>query len=444
MHPALEFKNIENLPVKLRRLAVPAYNGSLSHMPNSTLQLPAPCISPYSTNTSAHPPFPPTDTHGSDCPCKRAHFAINGLGLMQFGGIPQAAALEIWPRFWFWFQRYAVVVDGLESPGVHEKAPIMLAQFLHDVFDESRQRFELSVSQTPGLRFFLARAWLLALDDYVLDNSTLLSLTSVSKFLRFAHGTGVREAPSRQPTEELQEFIEGAGGLPSFAALVVRHFDVFSRGEQDDVRFFDSAVTLVLHLVDSGARGAEFRAALLSQGILKSLITAMSAFQRIPLPPFDSLLPSSTLLLYRFLDVYPSDVWIKQALSAGLLTVLLGLSMRKDLRLQIDLFVAIIDLLAASTINVSLLRPLQKSASVLAKWADHPLFDHSVIREQWFQFVKHLDNRLSIYMSLKVRSSATTRRACDNLQASNLFSCRATWESSKLELSAESSEIKSS
>ncbi|KAK6974826.1 hypothetical protein R3P38DRAFT_2811338 [Favolaschia claudopus] len=409
-----------------KRLAVPAYNGSLSHMvqaqallanfdPATSRALHLPIFYQYLSTSSLS-----NHSHGSDCPCKRAHFAITSLGLTQFGGIPQQAALDIWPRFWFWFQRYAVVVDGMEHQGIHEKARIMLAHFLHDVYDESRHCFEHAVSQVAGVRFFLARAWRLALQDYVLDNSTLLALTSVSKFLRFAHG--VRDAPSPRNSEELQEFIEGAGGLTSFASLVVQHFDVFSRGEQDDVRFFDSAVTLVLHLADSGARGVEFRAALLSQGILKPLINALSAFQRIPLPPSDSLLPSSILLLYHFLGTHPIDLWIKQALSAGMLNVLLRLSVRNDLCLEVDLFNAIIDLLAASTIYVSLLPPLRKSVTAVAEGADHPLFDHSVIEAKWLELLNILNNRLlSIYIPrITCQCSAKARRACDNLQSAKL------------------------
>ncbi|KAK6974807.1 hypothetical protein R3P38DRAFT_3238567 [Favolaschia claudopus] len=410
MHPALEFKNIENLPFRLRRLAVPAYNGSLSHMVQAQALL---ANFDLATSRALHLPIfyqylstssLSNHSHGSDCPCKRAHFAITSLGLTQLGGIPQQAALDIWPRFWFWFQRYAVVVDGMEHQGIHEKAPIMLAHFLHDVYDESRQRFELSVSQAPGLRFFLARAWRLALQDYVLDNSTLLALTSVSKFLRFAHG--VRDAPSRRPTEELQEFIEGAGGLPSFAALVVRHFDVFSRGEQDDVRFFDSAVTLVLHLTDSG-----------HPETLNQRYERVSTHTLTPVRLSLAVLHSSTLP-FSGNSSHPSLDQKGAFKLAGVLNVLLRLSVRNDLCLEVDLFNAIIDLLAASTIYVSLLRPLRKSVTAVAEGADHPLFDHSVIEAKWLELLNILNNRLlSIYIpKITCQCSAKARRACDNLQ----------------------------
>ncbi|KAF7368232.1 MYND-type domain-containing protein [Mycena venus] len=167
MHPALEFKNVERLPTALRRDALPAYNGSLEHLKRLVMSLRGLQMAKDHSHLLI-PVFHANLRTLHSIPVAEATLALESFddilraiasmeGLVLSSGFAEGVLVEIWPRFWHSFQ---VVYSHRASVTTRSETQILLTLlgFLGLMYDDHGYSFDV-VSEVPGLRFFVARAW---------------------------------------------------------------------------------------------------------------------------------------------------------------------------------------------------------------------------------------------------------------------------------------------
>ncbi|KAK6969095.1 hypothetical protein R3P38DRAFT_3505112 [Favolaschia claudopus] len=249
MHPALTDENLRKLPSTLRTLALEAYQGSrsaLQEIVNLSRRRDTSIERALFLPLVYHTLRPPT--HHDECSLDhpRAIAARIVLHLRVFNNdMPREALVELCPRYWSWFQ----ISNPIETDdtGKQEHNLVSLVLFLFEIFEHPDS---MAIFRTPGLRLYVCQLWNLMLLEDIHDPSYTLIHKAIWAFLRFSCDLD-KSASSTARLEELQEFIDGAGGVADFAALVIRHIALFSSGRQQDVLPLDSLFCL-LRYIDSG------------------------------------------------------------------------------------------------------------------------------------------------------------------------------------------------
>ncbi|KAJ6562336.1 hypothetical protein B0H19DRAFT_1068980 [Mycena capillaripes] len=427
MHPALEFGNVERLPIALQltassmpwqKDAVPAYNGSLEHLKRLVTSLDGLQIAKDHSYLLI-PVFHANLRTLDSVPVAEATLALESFddilratasmeGLVLSSGFAEGLLVEIWPRFWHSFQ---VVYNHRTSVTTRSEKQILqtLLGFLGLLYDDHGHSFDV-VSEVPRLRFFVARAWSLYLRqelhvDRIADDG---GFEVITLFLRFSRPKNY----SSNSIDELQEFSDGAGGISALSRLVIRHIDFFSHGRKGPVQCLFAAVTFV-HRIDPGH--GPFHSELLSHGLLKSAVRALTSVQEASLPAVTNLIPPYIFLIASVLNTFPIHPWVKRGAAAGMLPVFIRCCMRRDASHYKETLVEFLTLLASSTVYRSVLRPLQDSVENLREIADSAHFRQSVIIHEWTRFVKLLHSRFMLMCQPESRQ-VVARNACDNME----------------------------
>jgi hypothetical protein len=403
-----------------QRDAVPAYNGSLEHLKRLVTSLRGLQIAKdhsyllipvfYANLRTLHsiPVAEATLARESVDDIPGAIASMEGLVLSS--GFAEGVLVEIWPRFWHSFQ---VVYNHRASVTTRSEKQILLALlvFLGLIYDDHGYSFDV-VSEVPGLRFFVARAWSLYLrqEHHVDRTADDGGFEVITLFLRFSRP----KDDSPNPIDELQEFSDGAGGISALSRLVIRHIDFFSRGRKGSIQCLYGVVTFV-HRIDPGH--GPFHSELLSHGLLKSAVRALTSIQEVSISAVTDLIPPYIFLVASVLNTCPMYPWIRRGAATGMLPVFIRCCMRSDASHYKETLVEFLTLLASSTVYRSVLRPLQDSVENLREITASARFRQSVVIHEWTRFVKLLHSRFMLMCELE-SGQAVARNACDNMEVS--------------------------
>ncbi|KAK6985106.1 hypothetical protein R3P38DRAFT_2575054 [Favolaschia claudopus] len=350
---------------------------------------------------------PPTQPNECSLDHPRAIAARIILHFRVFdNGMPREALLELWPRYWTWFQ----ISNPIETDdtGKQQNNLSSLMLFLFEIFEHPDST---AIFQTPGLRLYVCQLWSLMLLNHIHDPSYTVIYKAIWAFLRFSCDPDKSDSSTAR-LEVLQEFIDGAGEVADFAALVIRHIGLFSSGRQQDVGPLDSLFCL-LGYIDSG--DGPFRSEIISRGVVQLVVRALAAFQNLPAESPVTPFTYGFVFLRSLLSTHPVYPWVKQAVKAGFLPLLMHCSMRREDLVTPQLLVEVINLLASSCIYHSVLPRLGTSMTGLGEIMSGPEFQNCRVRAQWLKFKAILFGRLSTLNELEA-SAPVTERACDNLE----------------------------
>ncbi|KAJ6458341.1 hypothetical protein C8R47DRAFT_150704 [Mycena vitilis] len=221
MHPALRLHNLSTLPAFVRRFATGATTGCEADMDKVV-----DCIISQRDASWGFLPvlhanldpllIPDMDMLDTDTPPRNlisalsiASKSIQALAFMRH--IPPEVCRELWPRVWFWIQVVEVHSGLLPHPRPIESHRSHLSgcvlSMLHD------HSSVLVIHNTPGVHSFFARTWV-GLNPYERDRLGLdMAINSVFQFMY----------TSQWNPSNLDEFIEGCGGIAPLAAFTVLH-----------------------------------------------------------------------------------------------------------------------------------------------------------------------------------------------------------------------------
>ncbi|KAJ7663224.1 hypothetical protein DFH06DRAFT_345952 [Mycena polygramma] len=221
MHPALRLRNLSTLPVFVRRFATGATTGCEADMDKVVERI----ILQRDASWGFLPVLyanldplliPDMDMLDTDAPPPNlisalsiASKSIEALAFMRH--IPPEVCRELWPRVWSWIQVVEVHSSLLPHPRPIESHRSHLSgcvlSMLHD------HSSVLMIHNTPGVHTFFARTWV-GLTPYESDHLGLdMAINSVFQFMYTSQWT----------SSNVNEFIEGCGGITKLAAFTVVH-----------------------------------------------------------------------------------------------------------------------------------------------------------------------------------------------------------------------------
>ncbi|KAK7028726.1 hypothetical protein R3P38DRAFT_3190348 [Favolaschia claudopus] len=334
------------------------------------------------------------DAHTLEGRTIAAQIVLKILTFME--NMPKEALMEIWPRYWCWLRKLHPLDDG-ESP---PHCLIALALFLFDISRGVDQPSSSVLARTPGLRVYVGRAWIYfgGRPAEVEESLTSKMRLGIWRFLQY--NCMVDGIPSGTEIDELEELTDGAGGVSEFAALIIRHIALFSRGRTEDLKPLEAVFPSYDGLYT---------------------VRALAAFQTVAIPPQSPLLKFCFTFIHVILNTRPIHSCIKQALAAGLLPVLMRYSLRRDsqalAQVENDLLSKLLDLISSACIYPSILCPLAVSFEPVIGMMQlrRPEFEASSVYTAWTA----LWTIHALHHSLwkRVQSSrAPTRMVCDNLE----------------------------
>ncbi|KAJ7682001.1 hypothetical protein DFH06DRAFT_1314243 [Mycena polygramma] len=356
-------------------------------------------IDPAAIPSGAELEIPSTFTEGA------VHRALLSLRSMYFmTSLPSSAFRDLWPSAWKWIQFFDTYSEHIRVADGHVDQ-ITGGDFILFTVDH-KQCYDL-LSETPGFRRMLARAWrtLLRTDDFFtvsigFDTLTLMLFTRV---------------PCTLPAHTA-EVIDGAGGtLSDLACLVVGYLDIAADGTLGGMRrdshllggIFDF-VEAIDRSVSAGERDAHilgpFSRALLVAGIIKSL-TSLAC---VLIPPqsvsaeFPPLLERSLNFLNRTLPKTADHESVSDALECGLLHVIISCGAAGEFH---DTLTSLLqDTLPPYLIHVPILSILHGELPGL--YVKAKVLPKSAIYQPWEQFIALAEERLL--------------KACDNLECGKI------------------------
>ncbi|KAJ7038740.1 hypothetical protein C8F04DRAFT_1179418 [Mycena alexandri] len=284
MHRALQIAALNDLPFTTRRVALAAANGSVSDLQrllvvfgrNPTL-LVLPVVYIY-LDPARIPTTVDIDAFGERRSVGDLGPVITGARLAwefirTLGAdfdIPSAAALDLWPRVWVWFQfldTYPLPFDLTELRADDDKKQRIL-ELLAFTWTCGQQTLDLS-KRTPGFYIVVGRAWSLLLAD-----AKGLGLYAILAIV----------TPAEFDPEMLEQLSEGAGGsFGALASLVTRHLRHIAHEQPGDetrlaVNLLDALVRPTVLTVEGDTGVARtFFAELLGNGVIESILHTIIA-----------------------------------------------------------------------------------------------------------------------------------------------------------------------
>ncbi|KAJ6456768.1 hypothetical protein C8R47DRAFT_1227731 [Mycena vitilis] len=237
---------------------------------------------------------------------ERAVLALRGLARhREKFAIAEPVAWELWARVWNWVHVLDAYYDCIRSV-----VPLSLKDtyglLLGVIVD-----FSTMAASTPGVRVVVARAWRI-----FLNLNLSIKEHRFQDVMRFLYG----DTESARP-QNIQEYIEGAGGSPAdFAAMVVDHIDcTLSTGQPtrglllSEISIFSLAGLLCL-LVEHSGSGASLSAALFSRGIVDALTNLMCMLAESREKGAQELLLSCLQVLIHNFDHLPGHAALAESL----------------------------------------------------------------------------------------------------------------------------------
>ncbi|KAJ7898386.1 hypothetical protein B0H13DRAFT_1884343 [Mycena leptocephala] len=400
-------RNLELLPLQLRRIATAAVNGSfkdtvailsfIKASPSarqSQLFLPV-CWAALSPSRipSEHELESVLSTAQGRYSIKRSIVIVEIV--RNIPGIPTRALVDLWPHVWVWIDFLHTYHEALPDVDPPESELLVLGSLFGFL-----ARIPASVVDEPAVRVFVAKAW-----------KAFVATGDVNT-------TGTADAPAH-----IAAYTEGAGGSDGdLAALILEHIWLGKRiWNLDCIR---NGVNFALHIGLFPLEGP-FHASLRAQGVahllgrvLDDLAQTYKDADDVPL----TFQMCCSLLEGEF--SHPSGyVVITEAIRSGLLRAIVHFAASgasyKDSRCVEQLLLAIM----GATAYYSVLRALEEFFPEAEELSATPnlsrAFSSSTLSATWKEFVNLTKDRLKIKQKFDAEDHMSYG-ACDNLECGTI------------------------
>ncbi|KAJ7830517.1 hypothetical protein B0H14DRAFT_2807390, partial [Mycena olivaceomarginata] len=418
MHPAVEIRKLQRLPVSQRRVAMAACGSSRSFRnlkqvemlfkkatdSEKTLFLPV----FYINLDPAHIPTPGDLEYLQ--PDTRARIACASLALEALFDLINLVAKEyqepddigpaLWPRVWPWTFFMHEYRDYLRAASVSWE-PLAYTRFLLFVSEiYGPYPIRGAISSTPGFRVLMARVW------------TILPRLKQKK----------------------SAFEPCAGGtLDDLASLVLQHIDVVVNGNLSwEVGSAASYMRHLVHLIQAGHSATQtsadfpmrerFIQTLRRRDFIPALVVAMNtvleasransrSFLR---SGFESSFVATLELLERLLDTPMGYRWLPAAIEAGLLAVMAGVAIEFPTVFDDRLRFLLTKLLPDGLLYYHVVAAIENILDDLADiWSSEELEELEIF-DDWSSFRYLAESRVQLLHSLQSTGS------CDNLECGKI------------------------
>ncbi|KAJ6622288.1 hypothetical protein B0H10DRAFT_907459 [Mycena sp. CBHHK59/15] len=318
--------------------------------------------------------------------------------------LPQEACVDLWPRVWRWIEFMDTYRDSLPAQASDTKAYAAFVSAISHLQDD-KETLNL-VDQTPGVREFMARAWVKLLQ---VENGTREAVFhTICRFMTY----------DLKPTEprNLGEFLEGSGGnVYGLASLAVRHINLVVAPDHPITNATGTLIAGAIILLDGMDDSAgPMSSALLSAGIVNAVTAALCAFGGTTLDRTPYILPHCLDFLLQRFSRPTEHLSIADALGAGLLRGLIKCAMHDLATMHTQLELLLSDLLPKCTVYYTALARLYQALLDVKDLAEDPRFQATGIYEHWKKFVALAEARLAVAKHYDAGESKLGK-PCDNV-----------------------------
>ncbi|KAJ7659159.1 hypothetical protein DFH06DRAFT_1130718 [Mycena polygramma] len=445
MHESLSLSNLSKLPLSLRAAANLAANGSNRHLAELIMRIPQmtvdhaalmlPLVFVHADPANIHTPdefdtiLGTPNRHHELRRISGATFALNALArLLDMRIVPPAAYVDLWPRVYPWIVFVHAYRDIIPARfigyGPKQAYSVYSTIFLQIGHHPPTATL---VSRSPVVRSILAHWW-----GMIVRNN----------------GAIIHEAPAWQPDgwyemsdilsyltaldieddANFREVVDGVGGLPELAFLLMKHTAIALARPPCLVR--TASLTIAVKFIHSRYDGdGPFSTAVLSQGVIGALVRALPLVDAWEDGgPMMALAGFQTLCQY--LCHSPSEPVI-QGLQGGLLATIIALGKTTAespaVNGEIDNCYMLLQELLKHNLPRALMyyraaRQMKISFPTARSLASAPEFVSSAIFESWKNFEEYVDQRLAA-LDYFESGNWISEKACENLQAS-IFSAK--------------------
>ncbi|KAF8143692.1 hypothetical protein K438DRAFT_1875536 [Mycena galopus ATCC 62051] len=400
MHASLRLDNTSKLPEPLKALAISAANGSLDDLAKLHDLIPD---SPQSQLRLFIPAFY-ANLNVSDISDLRAQletdFSVQHLIARAYG--------EIWLSAWEWIQ----FLDDCDKqrPGETGASSSELRMLYITVISAlSNDANTLStIKRTREVRKYFGKGWVAIVDHLQPPDELFRKLCDFS----IQHGNAKDMA-------NLQVLIDGAGSIPEFASLLVKHIRCAVPHRQYTLNPHDGFALLAVFALLQGTDlfHGPLREPLVANGIVECLTVVLHALCGPEMLLTEQLIPMCFGILYPSLSTFPGFPWLKQALDNGLLRALVLCAGRRERILQTPLHWFLREPLLEMLVYHSVLSSLRPVFDEAKSLANSPGFRSSEYAREWDKFVTLATERLAV-MERYDSGELGALRACDNVDCS--------------------------
>ncbi|KAJ7337699.1 hypothetical protein DFH08DRAFT_877340 [Mycena albidolilacea] len=277
------------------------------------------------------------------------------------------------------------------------------------IFSLSNDADTLStIKHTPGVRKYFGKGWVAVVDQLQPADESFRKLCDFSI-----------QHVNAKDTANLEELIDGAGSIPDFASLMVKHIRCAVPHKQHKPSPHDGFALLAVFalLQETDLFHGPLREPLVTNGIVECLTVALHALCGPEMLMTEQLIPMCFGILYPSISTFPGFPWFKQALDNGLLRALVLCAGRRERILQTPLHWFLREPLVEMLVYHSVLSSLRPVFDEAKNLANSPGFRNSEYAREWDNFLALATERLSV-MERYDSGELGALRACDNVECS--------------------------
>ncbi|KAJ7607640.1 hypothetical protein DFH06DRAFT_1486484 [Mycena polygramma] len=408
MHRCFHLRNVDNLPLSLRRIASAAADGSLQDLirllalVNTSRLTTAQLLLLLPVAWSNLDPADVPSSESLDDQTVVADFhkkPFKALELVHYvKDIPPHALADLWPRVWAWIDFLYTHREAIS--GVPDELSIMANLFWFIDRIPPTQ-----VDTAAGVRILIAKAWAAFVATGRHDLPGFVEL-----------GRFVNATPGGRPDSHITDYAEALGGVDGLASLVFRHISMAWR--ERSLPFILNSVLFairVLHLEPKGSPEDSFHVALRAAGVLglltEIIYTLVHVFTNQDVEP---VLQLCVRLLVIEITNPAGYLSIPEVIRGGLIQAVVVYAMCDTRSGGYEYLRRLLFELVGSTVYYSVLHELEQSLPAALELMDPRRVRASSISSQWQDFVSVAEDRVRIKHKFD-SDSYVPSRACDNL-----------------------------
>ncbi|KAJ7938958.1 hypothetical protein B0H13DRAFT_1941374 [Mycena leptocephala] len=428
MHPAVQMRTLERLPLSIKQIAQRACrkNRSFEDLERTRDAF---TTMPPAQRLWSLPVFFDNLNFFQPKIKDNVKRAVLALDVIFHSRAPPEAGISLWSRVWPWF--YFIHTHRDQLPGVDlfpERRFYINFILFAGAFHDDGPSYTI-MSATAGFKVMIAKAWSFL---HHLEEPNLLEV-ALNDIYGFIVDSNFGDPAS------LSELIEGAGGtLDDLAGLVVNYIQTVvgrnapwpvSRSNAEYI----AGICLFLKDADPPPEGdtqwslpplGPLHKKLLHHGLVHTVVVAMLSLSTNP--QTDSVPDECLMLLERILLASPGYLWLEEALDAGLIQVIIGCAISHTRTEQTTAHLCfLIDLvLPAALVSYYVLRQLKWSSAGVQELVSREEFQTSGIYNHWTSFMSLADERLGLLAEFDSLEFVSPK-ACDNLSCGKIKRKRA-------------------
>ncbi|KAJ6462526.1 hypothetical protein C8R45DRAFT_940778 [Mycena sanguinolenta] len=338
----------------------------------------------------------------------RASLSLEGMLCLAYP--PLESRLDFWKRVWPWIQFFDVYRSRMPNSPTDDIIRAGSFNIIAHLCCGTEPPIA-QISACPGVGLLATKLWVSYFQDPKPSRISQHALQRLGSFLLTATHSNC----------DLEEYIDGAGGVDALAKLVVQLTDyllnwdnVLRMAEVGSVVSFASSVTADyaspspsgVNAWLSALQSHKYPAALVSVLLLPANVAAGGEQELLQRMAWDHLFP---LLWTSY-----SYSTIVDAIDAGLLRLVVShTAAREDISTNIRATIKL--LIQPATIYYSVLSAVEDALPLVAELTSKPTFISSTLHADWKEFINLVSNRLK-FKEVFDSGQYPSHKACDNLE----------------------------